>query len=462
MTDWQVVELDPLQASTGSLPARIVVPQGARELEEGALTRTQAATWAEQFSGEHPDAPLTAELQPLVRKEPLWQQASGPLEQEDFATALPLLEQIVAIDPSDAAARFNRASAYRNLGRPEQALDEFGRIEQAFAQEGVYHANVGRTLEELGREDDAAQAYERSLELLPGDAFVLDRLAALGRLVLVQGAEGEPLYVPAAEFEEAVRSDLAQHAEDGPYLRNAAAALLDQGRDDVARNAAQLALAVDENDLESRLYLSVAFARLGRLEEALAEIDRHLAGEPASAVGHLHRAQLLYGLERREEAEQEAERTLELDPNALPAAQLVVAGDDGPEAALERARALVERTPGAWAPLHVAGDLSLALGDEDAAVELYEQAVELGAADDPVRELLGELGRRGRIDDLVRIADSIPALATRDPGLRWNVAAGYTEAGRTGEARIVFASIAHDESAPPDLRAAAEERVAAL
>jgi hypothetical protein len=93
---------------------------------------------------------------------------------------------------------------------------------------------------------------------------------------------------------------------------------------------------------------------------------------------------------------------------------------------------------------------------------LYERAVELGADDLAVRSLLGELGRRGRIDDLCEIADRLPGLATRDAGLRWNVAAGYEEAGRTGEARIVFASIAHDEQVPPDLRAAAEERVAAL
>jgi len=39
------------------------------------------------------------------------------------------------------------------------------------------------------------------------------------------------------------------------------------------------------------------------------------------------------------------------------------------------------------------------------------------------------------------------------------VAAGYEAVGRVDEARIVFASIAHDSSAAPDVRAAAQTRL---
>jgi hypothetical protein len=76
--------------------------------------------------------------------------------------------------------------------------------------------------------------------------------------------------------------------------------------------------------------------------------------------------------------------------------------------------------------------------------------------------MLGELGRVGRIDELCAVADGIMRLSERDPGVQWNVANGYAEAGRTAEARIVFAQIAHAETVEPGLRAAAEARAAEL
>ena len=101
----------------------------------------------------------------------------------------------------------------------------------------------------------------------------------------------------------------------------------------------------------------------------------------------------------------------------------------------------------------------MATGDADRAIRHWVEATGRGADDSTVGMLLGELGRLGRIEELCEIADGITRLSDRDPGLRWNVAAGYSEGGRDAEARIVFASIAHDEDAPPDLRAASQARL---
>lgn len=462
MTEWRLVELEPLKASCGSLPSRIIVPEGATELEEGTLNRAVAAGWARSFSTAHPDDPMALELEPLMRKDPVWERVADPLADERWDEALPLLEEILRIDPADAAARFNRASAWRNLGRPGEAYAEFEAVRPNFDDEAVYHANVARTLEELDRGGEAIGHYERALEGLPGDAFILERLAALGHIVLVEGAAGEPVYISAGDFAEAVRGDLARHTDEPDYLASVAATLLEQDQVDLARTSAELALAAAPDHAGARLFLSVALARLGRLPEALAAVNLHVAAVPASAAGHVHRAHVLYALGRTEESHRAAERSLELDPNAMPAMQLLVAGDDGPAAALGRATALAERLPRAWGPRQLAGDLHLGLGDVDGALAAYERSIDLGASDDAIRSALGELGRLGKIEELVRLADGVTGLATRDSGLRWNVAAGYAEAGREGEARIVFASIAHDSAAPPDIRAAAEQRMAEL
>jgi tetratricopeptide (TPR) repeat protein len=462
MTDWEIVELDRRGAPKGSLPLEIVVPAGGEALAEGGLTRAQAARWAAAFLADNPEAPIAPGLRQLVAKDRVWLEAEPFLLAEDWEAALPLLEQIIEIDPSDLAAYFNLASSHRGLGEAEKALAVLGAIEDGFGDEGVYHANVGRTLELLDRREDAIAAYERALELLPGDGFCLDRLVALGHLVQVTDENGQPLFLAREVFDDSVRTDLAQHTDDPEYLIGVAEALLDGHHDDLARNAAELALAVAPGRSEATLYAGIALARLGRFEEALVHLDDHVRVEPTSAGGHGNRGMVLRALGRVDEAIVAGRRALELNPNDIGAVQIVVAGDDGPGAALRRTEALAATVPDSWAIERIAGDLALAAGDLDEALVRWGRAVALGADDSTLGMMLGELGRVGRIDELCAVADGIMRLSERDPGVQWNVANGYAEAGRTAEARIVFAQIAHAETVEPGLRAAAEARAAEL
>jgi tetratricopeptide (TPR) repeat protein len=199
-------------------------------------------------------------------------------------------------------------------------------------------------------------------------------------------------------------------------------------------------------------------ARRGRMQESLTLIDRHLELAPSSSLGHTNRANVLLALGRSAEAHAAARRALTLDPNDVSSIQVLVAGDDGPAAALERTKQLAAEVKG-WGVLRVAGDLAATLGDDTTAVAYWKQAMALGADDATIANLLAQLGQVGRIDELVAIADELPRLSDRDPGLRWNVASGYEAAGREAEARIVFASIAHDAGAAPDVRAAAQAKL---
>lgn len=462
MTEWETLTFpDPAAAARASLPGQIVAPDDAPE-RTGEFTRAMAAGWAQRFLEERPDDPRVDGLRILVEKEPLWQELEPLLADEDWPRVLEVAGRIAELDPGDAAARFNRASAMRNLGDPEAALAAFDEVRELFADEGVYHANRGRTLADLGRRDEAVTAYRRTLELLPGDAFALGQLQALGELVMATSPEGEPVYVERADFEDAVRNDLAQHDGDAGYLSNAANALLQQGHADMARAAAQLALAAQPDREEAHLALGTAYTRLGLIDEALEELGGHTERVPTSAVGHANLSHALHLANRREEARAAAERALVLDPGSVTAAQVAVAGDDGPRAALARAIALAGDHPHAWAAWRVAGDLALAQDDVDAAVEHFERAIDGGADDTSIGQILGELGQRDRIADVCRLADAVPRLVSRDPGLRWNAATAYERADRPGEARILFASIAHDQRVPTDLRDAARQRAADL
>jgi tetratricopeptide (TPR) repeat protein len=463
VTDWTIIELDdPSGVAKLSLPPRIPAPADAPELQQGGLSRALVATWAERFRAERPDDPLAAELGAFLRKEPLWRDAEERLLAEDWPVARALLERILALDAQDAPARFNLAAALRGLDEGDAALAELERIRPVFADEGLYHANLGRTFEALERPDDAVAAYRRALELLPDDAFLVERLVALGDLVPAQDEEGNDIVLTRADFADGVREDLAQHSDDATYLVQAADALLGAGQADLALSAAELALAAAPGDENAVLLAGVALAQLGQLERALARLDAHVDAVPASLVGHGTRAQVLHGLGRLDEAEASARRTLELDPNQIVAVQVIVARDDGPEPALGRTLALAAELPHSWAVRRVAGDIASTAGDDAAALAHWQHAIELGADDATLATVLGELGRQGRVDELCEIADGITRLSEREPGLRWNIASGYAEAGRTDEARIVFASIAHDGRVPSELRAAAQQRATEL
>ena len=71
-------------------------------------------------------------------------------------------------------------------------------------------------LESLDEPDRAIVAYERALELAPGDGFLLDRLEALGALKKLTSPDGQAYWLTPADFDRVVRAELAALYEQGP------------------------------------------------------------------------------------------------------------------------------------------------------------------------------------------------------------------------------------------------------
>ncbi len=382
------------------------------------------------------------------------------------------------VDPPDAPfpKRLPAPANAPELEEGEISQDAIGRWAEMFAIErpddplvpelalvrGMFHAGAGAAYEEEGDRSEAIAAFRRALDLIPEDAYVIDQLVEWGELVPVENEDGETLFMEKDALADGVRQDLAMHSDEPDYLAEVADSLLGTGMADLARNAAELALASDPDHAQALLIAGVAQMQVGDPERSLAHLERHVAGTPNSAAGQVHLAYAANALGRREQAVAAAERALELDPNALPAIEVLLVGDDGPEGALSRIAALKGRLVGSWAVHRTEGDLRIATGDTDGALAAWRRAMALGADDATIAALLGELGRRGHFDELCSIADDITRLSDRDPGLRWNVAYGYELAGRMSEARIVYAQIAHDERVPSDFRQQADERADAL
>ena len=168
----------------------------------------------------------------------------------------------------------------------------------------------------------------------------VNRLLEEGKLVQVEGPDGQPLYIEIEAFVEGVRLDLAENADNAPYLVGVGGLLLDGEHYDLAHAAVELALAADPASADGLLLAGIVEARLGRLDAALERLDAHLVQAPTSALGQTHRAHVLLGLGRADEGHAAARRALSLDPNDVGAIQALVAGDDGTAEALERTKAL--------------------------------------------------------------------------------------------------------------------------
>jgi tetratricopeptide (TPR) repeat protein len=342
--DWVVVELEPGRAARTGLPERVAVPR-EHAAAAAPLERSAVIAWAADFAQDEPAHPLAPRLAGLVAAEPYRRLGLRLIEQDRDAEAARALAAAPELAPFDAGSRYNLAGALRRSGRHDEALDALAEIEWAYADEGAYHAACGRAWEAVGDDDRAIVAYERALELLPGDGWLLERLEALGALRRLDGPDGEPYWLRPADFERIVRHELAASAADPAGLVSLGERLASGGHWDLARAAGELAVAA------APAYAG-GWALAGR---ALSELQ-----DPGG---------------RRA-----LERAVELDPARADAVRALVLDVREPAGDVERALRFVEQHERSAAGWLVLGDLLAGQGRVVDAMGAYRRALELDAA----------------------------------------------------------------------------------
>jgi tetratricopeptide (TPR) repeat protein len=97
-----------------------------------------------------------------------------------MATRLEMLKDMVAKSPGDAFLRYGLATEYANAGDLEQALNEFRELLAANPSYAAGYYHGGRTLEKLGRLEEAREIYEKGIEVTTrtGDAHTRGELQA--------------------------------------------------------------------------------------------------------------------------------------------------------------------------------------------------------------------------------------------------------------------------------------------
>jgi tetratricopeptide (TPR) repeat protein len=136
----------------------------------------------DQFKLRAPDVPdpLIAELEAATKRSlPAFQRAIHAVRGADYAEAVELFREGLAVDPDNAAARVSYARAlYLNDGRDQAATE----LDRALALEpDSVLANFLRAtlLQAAGKTQDASAAYRRVLDIEPDHAGALFYLAGL-------------------------------------------------------------------------------------------------------------------------------------------------------------------------------------------------------------------------------------------------------------------------------------------
>jgi Tfp pilus assembly protein PilF len=83
------------------------------------------------------------------------------------AEAVPFLEKAVEAEPFSIAARFDLAAAYARCGKLQDAVEQYETLVRSGSADIRVHHNLGLALRQLGRNAEAAAAFERATAMAP-------------------------------------------------------------------------------------------------------------------------------------------------------------------------------------------------------------------------------------------------------------------------------------------------------
>ena len=233
--------------------------------------------------------------------------ASAALDRSDPHLAFDICREVLAIDSFDAGALNLAGVAAFQVGLIEEALE----LLEAAVFQSPGHAeaqtNLGNVLAHLGRQGDAAVAYEQAMQVDPNNS------EAFFNFGLLMETEGQPTKAVTAfektletnpshalawhglgnalktlEQLEAAKSAFEAALKQDPELAtartNLAAVLHELGNFKGAAKQSKRALKLSPDLVEARYNLGTALQELGRHEEAIEAYEQVILYQPKHAV----------------------------------------------------------------------------------------------------------------------------------------------------------------------------------
>lgn len=224
------------------------------------------------------NAPPPAEAVPDIPEAPhivaassdlLLQQGLDEIKAERFATAAETLRQALSIQPDLAEARERLALALFRLGNKEDALEVYQDLARLAPDRVEAHANQGFILEDLGRYQEAVEAFNRALVISPDLAE-----AQMGLAESLQALRRWAEAATAWEKAVSLRPDLSE------FSISLAEAYVALGRPDDAANTLRHSLERLPTDTALHLKLGHTLLESQRFEEAAQQFQTLLSMNP--------------------------------------------------------------------------------------------------------------------------------------------------------------------------------------
>ena len=418
----------------------------------------RSQTSAPTNSPSSPSSPAKPQQAPVLGADPLaplLAHAQDALDREDFAAAIPLLENIAAAKPTEALPHFELGFAYSGLKNNLEAIAEYRRAISLDPNLAPAHLNLGLAL----LDSDAAAAaasFRRAAELLSGQARPLYLLAeALER----SGKRPEAI--------EQYRAALALAPKDDAILFALARALLAGGQTSAAESDFRQLLALKPDSAPAQLGLAESLLSQQKTAEAVDAFREYLLKVPDDRHARFERAVALQDLNRFDESLRELDL---LDEGAPPGAEspklrgsIYLQQKKWTDAAASFQKALAASP--ADAQLHLwMGQTKMELHDYTAAENELRRSLELAPANsDALRQLVGVYYLSGRYQATLSTLDLLARRETPAP-LDWFFRAlSCDKLGRKPEAAAAYQKFLElDRGERPDQEFQAQARLKLL
>jgi len=235
-------------------------------------------------------------------------QAETAIEKKDYASAQPLLQQVVGKTPTNYRAWFDLGFVYNALGQTAEAINAYEK--SVAAKPDVFESNLNLGLMLAKADQPDAEKYLRAAtKLKPIDHP--DQNQEQAWLALAHVLEGNQ---PEEALEAYGHAAKLQPKDPEPHL-SAASLLFRQNKYADAEQRYRQALTADPKSADALIGIANIYARGDRLTEAADTLRQLVSLQPDYAPAHFELARVLEADKKHDEAIAEYQAGLKLSPN---------------------------------------------------------------------------------------------------------------------------------------------------
>jgi Flp pilus assembly protein TadD len=327
------------------------------------------------------------------------------------------------------------------------------------------YTNLGIDLSHDGRNDEAIDFFQKSLELHPGDPRTENDLGVLltqkGKVDeamkhFQKALDSVPVYAHAhfhlgnilaqrGQLDDAI-SHYRKALENSPYDPEThvalGVALAQKGEVEEAKNHFQKAVELSPNYAEAHYNLGNALLQTGKVDEAIVHFQKALELNPSDFRIHNNLGRALAQSGKVDEAIEQLRKALESEPKNITIYQnlgRLYAQNGKLDESIAQFRKAMKIDPRNPRSRYLLGSALLQNGEVNEAVEEYKEALEIDPGDVGARNDLGiTLLKLGRTKEALNAYENGLALTPNDPTAHNNMGIIYAQAGQFEKAIAQF------------------------